>query len=72
VSDVDRNEFYGPQATNQFIRQALHPFPDGPVIVTTLAAVRGEYAFWQPGHGKDELIASSPAWEVDSQPRQPR
>ena len=57
VNHIDTSDFYGPHVTNQIIRQALHPYPDGLVIVTKLGAVRGEDASWQPAHGKDDLIA---------------
>ena len=46
-----------PCHADQIIRQALHPYPDGLVVVTKLGAVRGEDASWQPAHGKDDLIA---------------
>src|SRR5450631_4822357 len=57
VDHIDTSDFYGPHVTNQIIKQALHPYPDGLVIVTKLGAVRGEDASWQPAHGKDDLIA---------------
>ena len=57
VDHIDTSDFYGPHVTNQIIRQALHPYPEGLVIVTKLGAVRGEDASWQPAHGKDDLIA---------------
>ena len=57
VDHIDTSDFYGPHVTNQIIRQALHPYPEGLVIVTKLGAVRGDDASWQPAHGKDDLIA---------------
>src|SRR5262245_57561513 len=57
VDHIDTSDYYGPHVTNQIIRQALHPYPDGLVIVTKLGAVRGEDASWRPAHGKDDLIA---------------
>src|SRR5712672_3355515 len=57
VNHIDTSDFYGPHVTNQIIKRALHPYPDGLVIVTKLGAVRGEDASWQPAHGKDDLIA---------------
>ena len=29
VNHIDTSDFYGPHVTNQIIRQALHPYPDG-------------------------------------------
>ena len=57
VDHIDTSDFYGPHVTNQIIKEALHPYPEGLVIVTKLGAVRGEDASWQPAHGKDDLIA---------------
>ena len=48
VNHIDTSDFYGPHVTNQIIREALHPYPDGLVIVTKLGAVRGEDASWNP------------------------
>src|ERR1700740_3728649 len=33
VNHIDTSDFYGPPVTNQLIREALHPYPDGLVIV---------------------------------------
>jgi pyridoxine 4-dehydrogenase len=40
VNHIDTSDFYGPHVTNQIIRQALHPYPAGLVIVTKLGARR--------------------------------
>jgi aryl-alcohol dehydrogenase-like predicted oxidoreductase len=37
------------------IREALHPYPDGLVIVTKVGAVRGEDASWNPAMSPPEL-----------------
>lgn len=29
VNHIDTSDFYGPHVTNQLIREALHPYPDG-------------------------------------------
>jgi pyridoxine 4-dehydrogenase len=29
VNHIDTSDFYGPHVTNQIIKQALHPYPDG-------------------------------------------
>src|SRR3984957_16884514 len=42
VDHIDSSDFYGPHVTNQIIKQALHPYPEGLVIVTKLGARRGE------------------------------
>jgi aryl-alcohol dehydrogenase-like predicted oxidoreductase len=34
VNHIDTSDYYGPQVTNQIIKQALHPYPEDLVIVT--------------------------------------
>jgi aryl-alcohol dehydrogenase-like predicted oxidoreductase len=41
VNHIDTSDYYGPHVTNQIIKQALHPYPHGLVIVTKLGARRG-------------------------------
>jgi pyridoxine 4-dehydrogenase len=56
VNHIDTSDFYGPQVTNQIIRQALHPYPDGLVIVTKVGARRGEDKSWIHALSRQELI----------------
>jgi aryl-alcohol dehydrogenase-like predicted oxidoreductase len=37
VNHIDTSDFYGPHVTNQIIKQAIHPYPDGLVIVRSWA-----------------------------------
>jgi pyridoxine 4-dehydrogenase len=46
VDHIDTSDFYGPHITNRLIREALHPYPDGLVIVTKVGATRGEDGAW--------------------------
>ena len=46
VNHIDTADFYGPHVTNQIIRQALHPYPAGLVIVTKLGARRPPDGSW--------------------------
>src|SRR5580704_9870762 len=46
VDHIDTSDFYGPHVTNQIIKKALHPYPDGLVIVTKVGARRGEDKSW--------------------------
>ncbi|HEX4097571.1 MAG TPA: aldo/keto reductase family oxidoreductase [Caulobacteraceae bacterium] len=55
VDHIDTSDFYGPHVTNQIIREALHPYPDGLVIVTKVGAVRGEDASWNPAFSPEAL-----------------
>ena len=56
VNHIDTSDFYGPHVTNQIIRQALHPYVDGLVIVTKLGARRGEDKSWIHALSRQELI----------------
>jgi pyridoxine 4-dehydrogenase len=59
VNHIDTSDYYGPHVTNQIIKKALHPYPDGLVIVTKLGARRGADASWIPALSKQELIAGT-------------
>jgi len=56
VNHIDTSDFYGPHVTNQLIKQALHPYPDGLVIVTKVGARRGADKSWIPALSRQELI----------------
>jgi pyridoxine 4-dehydrogenase len=58
VNHIDTSDFYGPHVTNQIIKQALHPYPDGLVIVTKVGAKRGEDKSWLHALSRQELIDS--------------
>src|ERR1700693_2426886 len=57
VNHIDTSDYYGPHVTNQIIRQALHPYPMGVVIVTKLGARRPPDQSWQPAISPHELTA---------------
>jgi len=57
VNHIDTSDYYGPHVTNQIIRQALHPYPAGLVIVTKLGARRPPDKSWQPAVSAQDLIA---------------
>jgi aryl-alcohol dehydrogenase-like predicted oxidoreductase len=56
VNHIDTSDFYGPHVTNQIIKQALHPYPDGLVIVTKVGARRGQDKSWLHALSRRELI----------------
>jgi len=58
VNHIDTSDFYGPHVTNQLIREALHPYAKGLVIVTKIGARRGNDASWIPAFSREELIAA--------------
>ena len=55
VDHIDTSDFYGPHVTNQIIKQALHPYPAGLVIVTKVGARRGADKSWLPALSSQEL-----------------
>lgn len=57
VDHIDTSDYYGPHVTNRIIREALHPYKDGLVIVTKVGAVRGSDASWIPALAPAELEA---------------
>ena len=56
VDHIDTSDYYGPHVTNQIIKQALHPYPEGLVIVTKLGARRGTDKSWIHALSRQELI----------------
>ena len=55
VDHIDTSDFYGPYVTNEIIREALHPYPAGLVIVTKISARRGPKGEWIPAFSREEL-----------------
>ena len=55
VNHIDTSDYYGPHVTNQIIRRALHPYPDGLVIVTKVGYRRGADKSWFPAFSRKEL-----------------
>ncbi len=55
VNHIDTSDYYGPHVTNQIIKRALHPYPDGLVIVTKLGARRGADKSWPHALSRQEL-----------------
>ena len=56
VNHIDTSDYYGPHATNQIIKQALHPYPDGLVIVTKVGNRRAADKSWPQARTRQELI----------------
>jgi pyridoxine 4-dehydrogenase len=56
VNHIDTSDFYGPHVTNQLIKQALHPYADGLVIVTKVGARREADKSWVHALSRQELI----------------
>ena len=58
VNHIDTSDFYGPHVTNEIIAEALHPYPDELVIVTKVAARRGDDGSWLPALSPAELTSA--------------
>jgi aryl-alcohol dehydrogenase-like predicted oxidoreductase len=56
VNHIDTSDYYGPHVTNQIIKQALHPYADGLVIVTKVGARRPADKSWVHALSRQELI----------------
>src|SRR5271154_3115206 len=56
VNHIDTSDFYGPHVTNQIIKQALHPYRDGLVIVTKVGARRAADKSWPHARSRQEVI----------------
>jgi len=56
VNHIDTSDFYGPHVTNQIIKQALHPYPNGLIIVTKVGARRAADNSWMHALSRQELI----------------
>ena len=57
VNHIDTSDYYGPHVTNLIIKRALHPYPDGLVIVTKLGARRPKDGSWVPAYSREDLTA---------------
>jgi aryl-alcohol dehydrogenase-like predicted oxidoreductase len=56
VNHIDTSDYYGPHVTNQIIKQALHPYERGLVIVTKLGARRLADKSWVHALSREDLI----------------
>lgn len=55
INHIDTSDYYGPYVTNELIREALAPYPDGLHIVTKVGARRDEHGGWPPARTPAEL-----------------
>jgi pyridoxine 4-dehydrogenase len=56
VNHIDTSDFYGPHVTNQIIKEALHPYPDGLVLVTKVGARRPPDKSWVHALSRPEIV----------------
>jgi pyridoxine 4-dehydrogenase len=57
VNHIDTAQYYGPDVSNELIHAALHPYPDGLVLVTKVGADRDRQGRWIPAQRPRELRA---------------
>jgi pyridoxine 4-dehydrogenase len=57
VDHVDTAQYYGPDVVNELIREALHPYPDGLVLVSKVGAERDQLGRWLPAVKPEQLRA---------------
>ncbi|MEV3903120.1 oxidoreductase [Mycobacterium sp. NPDC050551] len=57
VDHIDTAQFYGPNVSNELIREALHPYPDNLVLVSKVGARRDDQGNWTAAQQPDELRA---------------
>jgi pyridoxine 4-dehydrogenase len=57
VNHIDTAQFYGPDVSNDLIREALYPYPDDLAIVSKVGARRDRDGGWVPAQAPADLRA---------------
>lgn len=57
VDHIDTAQFYGPNVSNDLIREALHPYPENLALVSKVGARRDGEGNWTAAQEPDELRA---------------
>ena len=55
INHIDTSDYYGPYVTNEIIREALRPYPDGLHIVTKVGAFRDARGGWPAARAPHQL-----------------
>lgn len=55
VNHIDTAQYYGPDVSNELIREALHPYPDDLVLVSKVGGARDAEGGWIPAQTPAEL-----------------
>ncbi len=58
INHIDTAQFYGPDVSNELIREALHPYPADLALVTKVGGARDDAGGWIPAQEPDRLRAS--------------
>jgi pyridoxine 4-dehydrogenase len=57
INHIDTAQFYGPNVSNELIREALHPYPDDLALVSKVGARRDDAGNWNSAQQPDDLRA---------------
>jgi pyridoxine 4-dehydrogenase len=57
VNHIDTAQYYGPDVSNELIHTALHPYPNGLVLVSKVGGARDDRGRWTPAQRPEELCA---------------
>src|SRR6478752_1113943 len=57
INHIDTSQYYGPNVSNELIREALHPYPADLALVSKVGARRDDAGGWLPAQEPDELRA---------------
>jgi aryl-alcohol dehydrogenase-like predicted oxidoreductase len=55
VNHIDTAQYYGPDVSNQLIREALHPYPEDLALVSKVGGARNDKGDWTPAQTPAEL-----------------
>src|SRR6185312_3244148 len=55
INHIDTSGAYGPRVTNELIREALHPYPEGLFIATKVGATRDAQGGWPVARQPEDL-----------------
>jgi pyridoxine 4-dehydrogenase len=55
VDHIDTAQYYGPDVSNELIREALYPYSDDLVLVSKVGAFRDDQGGWLPGQRPEQL-----------------
>jgi pyridoxine 4-dehydrogenase len=58
INHIDTAQFYGPNVSNELIREALHPYPENLALVSKVGGKRDDQGNWLPAQQPDELRQS--------------
>jgi len=55
VNHIDTAQYYGPDVSNELIREALHPYPEDLALVSKVGGARNDKGDWTPAQTPAEL-----------------